>query len=155
MGWKPGCKSPNKSGRPKGTLNKRTQLGKLLEPHAPALINKCVELALAGDTNALRLAMERLIPRAKDEPVPFELPKGKLSPDSLKEIVEGILRSLERSEITPEQAKSMFDVVKGYRDNVVVEEILMQATHLQDQVKKYFEKSNTQHMPVIQKDNKS
>ncbi len=57
--------SGNPNGRPLGCLNKRTQLAALLEPHAEALISKAVELALGGDTNALRLCIERLLPKAQ------------------------------------------------------------------------------------------
>jgi hypothetical protein len=35
----------------------------MLEPHAPELIAKVVERALEGDTTALRIAMDRLLPR--------------------------------------------------------------------------------------------
>ena len=38
------------------------KLRKLLEPHASDLVTKAVELALAGDTMALRLCLERLLP---------------------------------------------------------------------------------------------
>jgi hypothetical protein len=55
--------SGNPNGRPPGCTNKRSQLAKLLEPHAEALINKAVELALSGDTHALRLCLDRLIPK--------------------------------------------------------------------------------------------
>lgn len=66
--------SGNPSGRRRGTPNKRTQLAKLLEPHAEELITKLVELARAGDIQALRLCIERLIPKAEYAPIEIELP---------------------------------------------------------------------------------
>ncbi len=141
MQYQPG-QSGNPTGKKPGTLNKRTQLVKLLEPHAPALINKCVELALAGDTNALRLAIERLIPRAKDEPVPFYLPK-ELNPDTFKGIIEGVMRSLESADITPEQAKTLFDVIKGYRDNFVAEELLENYKELVKKFDSFVQRDNS------------
>jgi len=75
MSFKSG-KSGNPNGRPKGALNKRTQLAKLLEPHAQALIDKTIELALGGDVNALRLCIERLIPRLTRESIDLCLPKN-------------------------------------------------------------------------------
>ena len=65
MGWKPG-QSGNPAGRKPGT-SKVAKLRVLLEPHADALVNKAVELALAGDPQALRLCLERLIPALKPE----------------------------------------------------------------------------------------
>lgn len=55
-------KSGNPAGRPKGSKDKRTELRALLEPHAPALVQKAVEQALDGDTAALKLCLDRLIP---------------------------------------------------------------------------------------------
>lgn len=62
-------KSGNPNGRPRGALSKRTQLAKLLEPYAKSLVTKTVELALAGDVNALRICIERLIPKVQREPL--------------------------------------------------------------------------------------
>ena len=52
------------SGKPRGTRHKVTQavLG-LLEGQAEALTQRAVQLALAGDSTALRLCLERLAPR--------------------------------------------------------------------------------------------
>ncbi len=113
MTFKPGI-SGNPSGKPPGTQSKRTQLAKLLEPHAPALINKCVELALDGNESCLRLAIERIIPRAKNEPANISLPVGKIQPESLPEMGENILRQLESGDITLEQAQALLNILKSY-----------------------------------------
>lgn len=57
--------SGNPAGRPKGIADKRTELKSLLEPHAPALVQKVVEKALNGDMQALKICIDRLIPPAK------------------------------------------------------------------------------------------
>ena len=57
--------SGNSKGRPKGIVDKRHAMRELLTPHAPALVDKAVELALAGDTTALRLCLDRLMPVLK------------------------------------------------------------------------------------------
>ena len=64
----PKGQSGNPSGRPKGIPDRRTELRRLLEPHASELVQKLVELAKAGDTTALRICIDRLIPplRASD-----------------------------------------------------------------------------------------
>lgn len=74
MSFKPGI-SGNPNGRPMGSQNKRVKLATLLEPFAEELILKAVELAREGDMNALRLCIERLIPKAKQEPISFDLSK--------------------------------------------------------------------------------
>lgn len=65
--------SGNPDGKKQGTLNKRTRLATLLEPYAEGLINKTVELAMDGDVNALRLCIERLIPKATGQQIQIDL----------------------------------------------------------------------------------
>ena len=83
--------SGNPKGRKKGSLNKRTELAKMLDPHAEALIAKMIELALDGDVTALRLCMERLIPKASREPTGIEFQKdpSKLKDDILRAVLDG------------------------------------------------------------------
>lgn len=64
--WKPGCKSPNPSGRPKGAKNKTTMFAEaLLQGEAEAIVRKTIDLALAGDVQCLKICMDRLIPPKK------------------------------------------------------------------------------------------
>ena len=53
--------SGNPSGKPVGSKDKRTALRELLNPHAPALVEKAVQKALEGDTSALKLCLDRCI----------------------------------------------------------------------------------------------
>lgn len=53
--------SGNPDGRPKGATDKRTELRRLLTPHAPELVKKAVDMALEGDTTALRMCLDRCI----------------------------------------------------------------------------------------------
>jgi len=114
MAFEPG-KSGNPKGRPNGSLNKNTQFIKLLEPHAPALINKCVELALEGNEACLRLALDKILPRARIQTLSLEVP-DKLSAESLIEMSETIWQKIGKGEITLEQAKDFFTLLKIYRD---------------------------------------
>ena len=65
-------KSGNPAGRPPGRPDKRVALRKLLEPHAPALVAKVAELALQGDTAALRLCDA---PRRRYDTEPVHWPR--------------------------------------------------------------------------------
>jgi hypothetical protein len=46
----------------------------LLEEGAAQLIHKAMTMALAGDTAALRLCLERILPARRDRVVHLELP---------------------------------------------------------------------------------
>ena len=75
--FEPG-QSGNPAGRPKGARNRSTVAAEaLLDGEAEALTRKAIELALAGDTTALRLCMERLVPPRKDRSTPIALPVSK------------------------------------------------------------------------------
>jgi len=107
--------SGNPSGRPKGSQNKRTQLIKLFEPHAEALVQKVIELALEGDMNAMRIALDRLIPRIKNEPDPVSitLPHIDATLDNPSSVVYNeILAELSGQEISLDQAKSILAILK-------------------------------------------
>jgi Family of unknown function (DUF5681) len=135
MAFKPG-QSGNPKGREKGIPDRRGKLRKLLEPHAEKLIDKAVEMALNGDPHALRLCLERLIPRAKDEPVDLYLPKDLTKGESLTVMGANILKILARKEITPEEAKTLLEVVALYRDNFIVQELCQNLNILAEHVNK-------------------
>jgi hypothetical protein len=56
--------SGNPAGRPVGSRNAATEIAQaLLDGEADALVRKCVELALEGNPAAMKLCVERLVPR--------------------------------------------------------------------------------------------
>ena len=68
-------KSGNPSGRPQGSRNKATLAAlNLLEGEAEKLTRKAVNLALKGDTTALKLCISRLIPPCHERPLKMKLP---------------------------------------------------------------------------------
>src|SRR5271166_5794025 len=74
-GFKPG-QSGNPAGKPKGARNKTTlAVEALLDGEAEALTRKAIEKALEGDSVALRLCLERIIPVRRERPTPFAMPK--------------------------------------------------------------------------------
>src|SRR4051794_21617888 len=69
-------RSGNPAGRPPGVRNRATQAAEaLLEGEAEALTRRAIELALEGDTTALKLCLERIVPRRKSRAVGFDLPR--------------------------------------------------------------------------------
>ena len=63
-------------GRPKGSRNKRSaQAQEILDQYSESLIKKCIAQGLAGDTRALGLCMERILPALREPGVRLKLPK--------------------------------------------------------------------------------
>ena len=69
--------SGNASGRPRGT-GQIAQLRQAIADRLPSIVEKLIESALAGDTQASRLLIERCIPalRPTDAPTGFDPPQG-------------------------------------------------------------------------------
>ncbi len=135
MTFKPGA-SGNPNGRPKGAISKRTQLAKLLEPHAEELINKAVELAKAGDIQALRFCLERLIPKPKDEGVELHLTDCDFnSSEGLLKFSNRILTAASNGEISPEQAQKLFNIVQVQGNVIYLERINPRLDELEEKLK--------------------
>lgn len=95
------------SGNPKGRPRSSQKIACLRDEmvkDAKAVLQKLKEKALSGDTQAIRLWLERTVPPMKpeDRPVYFSLPEG-----SLAEQGEAVFRAAAMGEITPAQASAM------------------------------------------------
>ena len=102
-------------GRPRGSRNRVTlALQEMLGQHAEALVKKCVVMALQGDTTALRLCMERLLPPAKHSPVQFKLPAIATVPE-LAHAQATMLDGLSRGQVTPAEAETINNLLESRR----------------------------------------
>src|SRR3974390_3037552 len=72
--FKPG-QSGNPNGRPKGSRNKSTLLREKIEQGIEAVLDVVQQQALAGDRASQRLLVERVVPRANNPTVSFDLPE--------------------------------------------------------------------------------
>lgn len=108
--------SGNPQGKKIGTLNKRTQLIKQFELHAEALINKTVELALSGDTVALRLCIERLVPRVTNQAASVVMPD--LSAIEATKIIPALLHSLAGQELSVADMKGLIDIFSAHDEEI-------------------------------------
>jgi hypothetical protein len=97
---KPG--QPGNPGRPKGAKGKRNQL---LEPYRPELVEKLVKLALRGDPTALRLCVERLIPRLRAVAVPITV---EADSENLAEQGRELIKSAFAGDVSADVVRDMF-----------------------------------------------
>jgi hypothetical protein len=111
--FKPG-QSGNPAGKPKGARHKATlAIEALLEGEADALTRKAIEMAKAGDMQALRLCMDRLAPPRKDRSVTFELP----SIDTLEDLpraTRALMTAVASGELTPSEAAELGKLVDAH-----------------------------------------
>ena len=76
-------RSGNPAGRPPGTGKRATQaMQLLLDAEAQALTRKAVELALDGNTTALRICLDRIGPPRRERVVPISSRRCAMPPIS-------------------------------------------------------------------------
>lgn len=125
-------KSPNPSGRPKGSRSRATlTLDAILEGEAEAITRKAIELAKDGDTIALRLCLDRLYPARKDRPVTFTLPEIAVAAD-LTKATHALLAAVAAGELTPSEASELGKVVDAHMKAIEVAEIAARLTKLEE-----------------------
>lgn len=106
--------SGNPAGMARGSQHRATKAAlALLDGEAESLTRKAVELAQAGDTTALRLCLERLIPPRRDRPITFRVDPINGPQDALTTMAR-IVAEMGEGEITPSEAAAVMGVVNGY-----------------------------------------
>ena len=124
--YKPG-ESGNPRGRPKGAKDKRTAFRELLKPHAPALIERAVSLALEGDTTALKMCLDRLVSplRPTSDAVNVALPKETgATTEGLRSAGSAILKATTTGKISTEDARALAGLLEGQRKLIELSEIV-------------------------------
>lgn len=120
--FEPG-RSGNPGGRPKGARNRSTQaLEEIFEGESEALTRKAIELALDGDTVALRMCLDRLMPVRKDRPITFTLPDIETASD-LTKATKALMQGVAGGEITPAEAAELSKLVDAHVKAITVSEL--------------------------------
>lgn len=113
----------NPTGRPRGSQNRATKAAQaLLDGEAEALTRAAVQLALGGDTTALRLCLERLIPPRKDATVEITLPAVTSASDITK-LQNTLLEAVGAGVITPSQADDIGRLGEHCRKAIETQEL--------------------------------
>jgi len=123
--------SGNPAGKPKGAKDKRTALRVMLEPHADNLVKTVVDKALEGDTTALRLCIDRLMPalRAKDESVVID---GLDKSGSLVEQGQSVITALAGGKVSPSDASTLMNVIAAQAKITEIDELERRVTELEN-----------------------
>lgn len=123
--------SGNPAGRPQGSRHKATlAMEAILDGDAEALGRKAVELALAGDTGALRLCLERLMPARKSRPVSVSLPAIK-GPAELLDAMSQVVQSAASGEIDVDEATALAGLLDLKRKAIETVDIERRLTALE------------------------
>lgn len=103
------------AGNKKGSRHRVTRaIEVLLEGQHEALTAKAVEMALAGDTVALRLCLDRLAPPRRDAPVSIALPPVRSAGDAV-EASSMVLEAVAVGEVTPDEAGRVMALLSAHK----------------------------------------
>ena len=118
-----GTFAPGNPGKPPGTRHKATRAAlALLEGEAEVLTRKAVDMALAGDTTALRLCLERIAPPRRETAVAVDLPPMTTARDAAL-AAGAVLEAVTQGDLTPTEAAHIMALVEAYRRTLETTEI--------------------------------
>jgi hypothetical protein len=99
-------------GRPKGSRNKpKSPEQQLWEQYATAVLRKCIAMAIQGNTVAMRLCMERMMPARRHPLIQVSLPEIHGAQD-LDRAAAKLTQAVQRGKITPEEGQRMTDILQ-------------------------------------------
>lgn len=111
------------AGKPKGARHKATRAAlALLEGEAEALTRQAVTQALEGDTVALRLCLERIVPARRDAPVSFSLPAMESAQDAAN-AAGAVLKAVSLAELTPAEGAHVMALIEAFRRTIETTEL--------------------------------
>ena len=112
--FQPG-RSGNPSGRPAGSRHKTTlAVEQLLDGEAEKITRMAIDMALSGDSVAMRLCMDRLAPPRRDRPVPFALPKLETAAADAVNATAALVEAVAAGELTPSEAGELSKLVEAF-----------------------------------------
>ena len=127
--WQPG-QTGNPRGRPPGQ-SAITKMRATLAKDAPDILAQLVTAAKAGDVQAARLILERVLPPVKptEQPVELRLPDG----DTLTAQGRAVLASVARGELAPTQGAALLGAIGTLARVTEIDELTARITALEVQ----------------------
>ena len=110
-----GTGTPKSTGRPKGSRNKATLLlEQLLAGEASAILRACIKSAKGGDTAAMRILVERILPPVRERGVEIDI--GDIgSTAGVDQAQRRIVEELAAGGLYPSEAIALSDLIEGQR----------------------------------------
>lgn len=122
-------------GRPPGARHKTTKaMEELLDGEAENITRRAVEMAIEGDSAALRLCMERLLPARKSKPIKIDLPKIE-TPADVAHALSLVVAAVADGSLDPDDAETLSRIVEVKRRSLETVEHEERLTKLEETLK--------------------
>jgi hypothetical protein len=102
-------------------VDRRHRLRELIEPHAPELVAKAIDMAKGGDANMMRVLLDKVIPTPKVVDAPVDL--GAPLVGSATEMGAVVLAAVSAGRITPDQADSIMRAIANQSRVMEIDEL--------------------------------
>ena len=131
--FQPG-ESGNPAGRPRGSRNKSTLAAMaLLDGEAERLSRRAVELALEGDTAALKLCIDRVAPPRRDRPIEIDLRRIAGAADACNALSD-LIEAVAAGELSPGEADGLATLIERRAKLAELHEFEQRLRALEEQV---------------------
>ena len=129
--FEPG-QSGNPAGKPKGCRSRSVMLAQsMIDGKAKEVVEKALELALAGDGPVLRAILDRLCPAKRDAAVSISLPSME-TPADLPKVTGAIMQAAADGLITPSEATALAGLVETHRRALETSELSNRIAKLEE-----------------------
>jgi hypothetical protein len=121
--FQPG-QSGNPKGRPRGSRNRATLLAQeLLGDEGETIMRKAIELAKKGDKLALKLCLERIVPRS-GRTVEIDLPAIRKA-DDLVAACAAVIDSAAAGQLTLQEAREFMELLDAQRKAIETQDLVV------------------------------
>jgi hypothetical protein len=133
--WKPG-KSGNSAGCRTGSRNKASlAVENLFIDEQERLTRTCIDLALNGNMQALKLAIDRICPVRRDSPIRVDLPRITSISDA-NELTVTLLDHVATGKLTPSQGELLSRMVEKHVKVLQLNDLELRLASLEEKLNK-------------------
>lgn len=102
----------NKAGRPKGSPDWRSKLRTQIEEAAPDLIKQLLVQAKGGDTQAIKLLLDKVLPNVKPETLPVPIPSFGVNINPADAILD-VINQMTKGGLSLESSEALISAISA------------------------------------------
>ncbi len=114
MAFKKG-QSGNPAGRKKGVKTARVRFREYFEEAGEYLIPDLIRMAQAGNMDAMKICIDRIIPKAKEDSINFEIPD--LMGKTPEQLVTTLFEAMSYQTMSADEVNCVLNMIKTFRSN--------------------------------------